>query len=97
MRIDHSLVHQDHTFRCVVTDHVQGWEVRREEDRVVVHDVIRDDWHRVERDLWLFDLSVAALRQQDAKTAGANRRADGSEASGSGPVPYDGPSVPVVR
>jgi hypothetical protein len=48
----------------VVTECAQGWEVREEEGAVVKHDVIHDDWHRVERDLSLFDLRAATLRRE---------------------------------
>ena len=53
-----------HTVRCVVVDHAEGWEVREERDSVVLRDAIRGDWHRVERDLLLFDGRAAVLRQQ---------------------------------
>jgi hypothetical protein len=56
MRIEHTVSREGHSLKCVVTDHPHGWAVRHEKDSVVIHDVVHRDWHRVERDLMLFDL-----------------------------------------
>ena len=53
-----------HALRCIVSDHRQGWAFRQEEDAVVTREVIRTEWHRVERDLLQFDLRAEALRRQ---------------------------------
>jgi len=55
MRIEHSGSYHGHEVRCVVTNHDGGWIVKQEEDRVVVLDVVRRTWNRVECDLMLFD------------------------------------------
>lgn len=55
MRIEKSAHTDGHDFRCIVTKHDGGWEVRQEMDARVVTDVVRHDWSRVETDLALFD------------------------------------------
>jgi hypothetical protein len=40
--------------QLIVTDHPLGWHIREFRGQVVVRDVVRDDWHRVERDMRLF-------------------------------------------
>jgi len=55
MRIEQSTETNGHTFRCIVTNHNNGWNVRQERDAVVVLDVVRRDWRRVECDMMLFD------------------------------------------
>ena len=64
MRIERCLRNHGEEIRFVITNHEQGWEVSEERGTATVHDVVRDDWHRVECDLMLFDLRAAALRQQ---------------------------------
>jgi hypothetical protein len=63
MRIEHSACAQGHAHRCLVTEHARGWQIQQEKDSVVIRNVVRDDWHRVERDLWLFDLETKSLQQ----------------------------------
>jgi hypothetical protein len=41
-----------------------GWEIKREEDRVVKKHVWCHDWHRVERSLALFEREVGLLTAQ---------------------------------
>jgi hypothetical protein len=55
MKIEQSALINGHAFRCVVTDHDRGWQVKQERDAVVVLDVVRRDWRHVECDLMLFD------------------------------------------
>jgi hypothetical protein len=57
------LVHDGHTHRFVVTAIPDGWSVCEEEDARVVRTVRRDDWHRVERDRQLFDLTARTLKR----------------------------------
>jgi hypothetical protein len=38
--------------------------VQEEEDATVVRHALREDWHRVERDIRLFDLRALALKSQ---------------------------------
>ena len=58
----------DHARRLVVTADTVGWEVREEEDSVVVSRVHRSDWHRVERDILMFDMRARKLDGQSETT-----------------------------
>lgn len=74
MHIERCLSKGDQKVRFVITDHERGWEVREDEGANAVSEVVYDDWHRAERDLKLFELRAAALRQQgwvDAMSADA--------------------------
>ena len=62
MSLDRYLVNHEHVHRLVVTPELAGWEVREEEDATVLSIVHRDDWHRVERDLYRFELRSQALK-----------------------------------
>lgn len=64
MRIERSVMFQDQAIRLLVTKCDQGWQVREEQGSLVLLDVIRDDWHRVERDLRLFEMKASVLREQ---------------------------------
>lgn len=64
MRIERRLRKGDKQLTLVITDHGRGWKVRHEEGVNSAFDVVHDDWHRAERDLMLFDLRAAALRQE---------------------------------
>jgi hypothetical protein len=59
--LSRELINHEHRCRFVVTSASDGWEVREEEDAVIVRAVHRHDWHRVERDRLLFDLRARAL------------------------------------
>ena len=59
--LNRHLVNREHSHCFVVVADANGWEVREEQDRLVVRAVHRDDWHRVERDRLLFDLKVRSL------------------------------------
>jgi hypothetical protein len=63
MTLDRHLIHCGHEHRFVVTEDLQGWDVREEEDAIMVRHVHHDDWHRVERDTWLFELRAVELKQ----------------------------------
>jgi hypothetical protein len=41
---------------------MNGWEVCEEEDSKLLKRVHRDDWHRVERDTKLFEMTALALK-----------------------------------
>ena len=60
MGFTRELTNDNHVHRLVIIADAHGWDVREEEDSAVVRLVHRTDWHRVERDVWLFD--VKALR-----------------------------------
>ncbi len=47
-----------HVHRLVVTRDLQGWEVREEQDAVVLRRARRRDWHRVESDVELFEIAA---------------------------------------
>jgi hypothetical protein len=61
MLLNHELINDGHSLRLVVTPDSGGWEVREEEDAAVLRRVHRHDWHRVERDIWLFGLRAPVL------------------------------------
>jgi hypothetical protein len=57
-----SLRDADHVRRYSITrGNTGGWEVRREEDRVVRSSAVYHDWHRVERARALIEMEVHAL------------------------------------
>jgi hypothetical protein len=64
MSLNHCLVNQEHVHRFVVTADVGGWEVREEEDSTVVRRMHREDWHRVERDVQLFEIRAITLKRE---------------------------------
>ncbi len=64
MRIERSLINRGQVIRLLITQHAEGWQVREEQNSEVRHEVVRRDWHRVERDLRLFELMARALREQ---------------------------------
>jgi hypothetical protein len=59
--LNRQLTNHEHTSCFLVTSGAEGWEVREEQDAIVVKVSHRDDWHRVERDRLLFDLRARAL------------------------------------
>jgi hypothetical protein len=50
--------------RFVVTRDAGGWEVSEEEDSAVLRRVHRKEWHRVERDIHLFEISALTLKRE---------------------------------
>jgi len=64
MALDRQLNSPGHVHRFMVVDQPSGWDVREEEDASVIRHTHRDDWHRVERDIRLFDLTALALKRQ---------------------------------
>ena len=62
MTIDRELTNGGHVHRFIVTSKLEGWDVREEEDSIIIHRVQRDDWHRVETDIQLFELAVKSLQ-----------------------------------
>jgi hypothetical protein len=52
----------DETRRFTVSDANTGWEVREEENSLVVRHVLYTDWHRVERAMMAFTLQALSLR-----------------------------------
>ena len=63
MIVDRCFVRQGHVHRFVVAAEHRGWQVREEEDDVVLRKTHRHDWHRVERDLSLFGLTATLLKR----------------------------------
>jgi hypothetical protein len=64
MSLDRLLNSYGHVHRFVVTSDLTGWEVREEEDSAILRRVHREDWHRVERDIQLFEIRAMALKGQ---------------------------------
>ena len=62
MSLDRQLLNHGHVHRLIVAIEIGGWEVREEHDSAVLRRIHRDDWHRVERDLQLFELKADALK-----------------------------------
>jgi hypothetical protein len=63
MSLDRHLISNGHVRRFVVTSDLKGWEVREEEDSAVLRRAHRDDWHRVERDVQLFEIKALTLKR----------------------------------
>jgi hypothetical protein len=61
MVIDRRFRRDGHLHRFHVAEDSAGWRVLEEEDALVLRDRHRDDWHRVERDRCLFDLTAIVL------------------------------------
>jgi hypothetical protein len=64
MSLDRRLNNQEHVHRFVVTRDVGGWEVREEKDSAVLRRAHRQDWHCVERDINLFEITALALKRE---------------------------------
>jgi len=64
MTFDRHLTSHGHLHRFVVTKDLAGWEVREEEDAAVLRRAHREDWHRVERDVQLFEMRSIALKRE---------------------------------
>jgi len=64
MSVERHLTNHGRVHRFVVTNDVGGWEVREEEDSSVLRLVRRQDWHRVERDIQLFEIRALALKSE---------------------------------
>ena len=64
MSLDRLLNSDGHVHRFVVTSDLKGWEVREEKDSTVLRRTHREDWHRVERDILLFQIRATALKGQ---------------------------------
>ena len=62
MSLNRDLTNDGHVHRFVVTQNHKGWEVREEEDSIILRAAHREDWHRVERDIRLFDIRALALK-----------------------------------
>jgi hypothetical protein len=52
-----------HTRRLIVTSGLHGWDVIDEEDSTVLRHSRRHDWHRVERDIRLFEVIALTLER----------------------------------
>ena len=64
MSLDRHLNSHGHVHRFVVTRDLEGWEVREEKDSAVLRRAHREDWHRVERDIRLFELRALELQRE---------------------------------
>jgi hypothetical protein len=54
------LKHDGHLHRVLVSSQARGWEILAERDSIILMRTHRDDWHRVERDVRLFQMRVCA-------------------------------------
>jgi hypothetical protein len=55
------LTNDKHTRRLIVTSGLHGWDVIDEQDSTVLRHSRRHDWHRVERDIHLFEVMARTL------------------------------------
>ena len=62
MQMQQSACVNEHALRVTVTKEIEGWRVRHESDSTVIREIVRTDWHRVERDLWLFHVHAESAR-----------------------------------
>jgi hypothetical protein len=62
MSLTRDLINDVHVHRLVVTRDLEGWEVREEEDSTILRRTRREDWHRVETDIQLFDIKARTLK-----------------------------------
>jgi hypothetical protein len=62
MSLRRELINSGHSHRFIVMSDVNGWEVREEEDSRLIKRVHREDWHRVERDTRLFEMTARTLK-----------------------------------
>ena len=63
MMFERNLIYQGHSHRFVVKRDVSGWDVREEQDSVIIREKRHNDWHRVERELRLFEDMASALEK----------------------------------
>ncbi len=61
------LAHDNHIHKLIIISDADGWEVRQEEDDVVVHRTHHTDWQRVEIDVRLFDMKAMSLTSGHAR------------------------------
>jgi len=64
MTLNRRLTQHEHVHQFIVMRNLDGWEVREEEDAAILRHVQHDDWHRVERDVGLFDIRVRDLKRR---------------------------------
>ncbi len=67
MIFDRQLTNRGHTYRLLVTQAIAGWDIKEEQDSVVVHVGHHDDWHRVERALRVFELKALATGESESR------------------------------
>jgi hypothetical protein len=67
MLINREFATEGHVIRLAVEQTANGWDVEEQCDSSVVHVEHHDDWHRVERAMWL--LEMEAHRHGAAHTA----------------------------
>lgn len=58
MSFTFELKHDGHIDRVLVSSQARGWEIVAERDSIILMRTHRDDWHRVERDVRLFQMRV---------------------------------------
>jgi hypothetical protein len=63
MSLDRFLNSHGQVHRFVVISDLEGWDVREEEDSTILRRAHREDWHRVERDVQLFEMKALALKR----------------------------------
>jgi hypothetical protein len=56
--VDRQFATRGHVFRLAVEEKANGWEVQERCDSTLVHVEHHDDWHRVERAVWLLEMKA---------------------------------------
>jgi hypothetical protein len=63
MSITRQLTHEGHTHTFIVTQTLDGWNLREEEDDIVLCRAHRADWRCVELETLLFEETATALKR----------------------------------
>jgi hypothetical protein len=63
MLFNRQLTREGHSCRLVITADINGWNIREEADALILKQIHRDDWHRVERDCLLFEIAAVELKR----------------------------------
>jgi hypothetical protein len=58
MSLDRQFATHGHMFRLAVEEKASGWDVQERYDSALVHVEHHDDWHRVERAMWLLEMEA---------------------------------------
>jgi hypothetical protein len=58
MTVDRQFSANGHVIQLCVTEAANGWDVHEEVDSAIVHAEHHDDWHRVERAMFMLELKA---------------------------------------
>ena len=60
MAFSFELNRRGHVHRVLVSSYRRGWEIVVQQDSIIVERTYREDWHKVERDIALFQTRIFA-------------------------------------